>query len=109
MLDAQKTEHGPEVPSYQMFDSLHGAVLRWRTPALSQRRGRPDRAVGLTHPRSERRSLLRTPDVYAFALSAQGADQPAGTGNLNDVQTDFFQLVTQGGIIAESVLVLLLV
>jgi biopolymer transport protein TolQ len=52
---------------------------------------------------------LRTPDVYAFALSAQGADQPAGTGNLNDVQTDFFQLVTQGGIIAESVLVLLLI
>ena len=51
---------------------------------------------------------MRTPDVYAFALSAQGA-QPAGTGPLNEVDTDFFQLLTQGGIIAGSVLVLLLI
>jgi len=51
---------------------------------------------------------LRTPDVYAFALQAQGA-QPAGTGPQNDVQTDFFKLLTQGGIIAEAVLVLLLI
>jgi biopolymer transport protein TolQ len=49
---------------------------------------------------------LRTPDIYAFALGAQGAEQPAGTG---EVQTDFFQLLTQGGIIAEAVLVLLLI
>ena len=48
---------------------------------------------------------MRTPDVYAFALSAQG--EPAGTGT--EVQTDFFQLLTQGGLIAETVLVLLLV
>jgi biopolymer transport protein TolQ len=52
---------------------------------------------------------LRTPDVYAFALLAQGAEQPAGTGQLPEVQTDFFKLLTQGGIIAEAVLVLLLI
>ena len=52
---------------------------------------------------------MRTPDVYAFALLAQGAEQPAGTGQLPEVQTDFFQLLTQGGIIAEAVLVLLLI
>ena len=52
---------------------------------------------------------MRTPDVYAFALRAQGAEQPAGTGQLPEVQTDFFQLLTQGGIIAEAVLVLLLI
>ena len=45
-------------------------------------------------------------DISAFALTAQTAEQPAGTG---DVQTDFFQLLTQGGAIAEIVLVLLLV
>ena len=45
-------------------------------------------------------------DISAFALIAQTAEQPAGTG---DVQTDFFQLLTQGGAIAEIVLVLLLV
>jgi biopolymer transport protein TolQ len=49
--------------------------------------------------------LLRI-DISAFALSAQTAEQPAGTG---EVQTDFFQLLTQGGAIAEIVLVLLLV
>ena len=52
---------------------------------------------------------MRTPDVYAFALLAQGAEQPAGTGQLPEVQTDFFKLLTQGGIIAEAVLVLLLI
>ena len=52
---------------------------------------------------------MRTPDVYAFALLAQGAEQPAGTGQLPEVQTDFFQLLTQGGLIAEAVLVLLLI
>ena len=45
-------------------------------------------------------------DISAFALTAQTAEQPAGTG---EVQTDFFQLLTQGGAIAEVVLVLLLV
>ena len=45
-------------------------------------------------------------DISAFALTAQTAEQPAGTG---DVQTDFFQLLTQGGAIAQIVLVLLLV
>jgi biopolymer transport protein TolQ len=52
---------------------------------------------------------LHTPDVYAFALLAQSAEQPAGTGALNEVQTDFFQLLTQGGVIAGAVLVLLLI
>jgi biopolymer transport protein TolQ len=51
---------------------------------------------------------LRTPDFYAFALMAQGAE-PAGTGPQPDVQTDFFKLLTQGGAIAEAVLVLLLI
>ena len=45
-------------------------------------------------------------DISAFALLAQGADQPAGTG---EVHTDFFQLVTQGGAIAQIVLVILLI
>jgi biopolymer transport protein TolQ len=49
------------------------------------------------------------PDVYALALFAQGAEEPAGTGQLNEVQTDFFQLLTQGGIIAEAVLIMLLI
>ena len=52
---------------------------------------------------------MRTPDFYAFALIAQGGEQPAGTGPLNDVQTDFFKLLTQGGIIAEAVLIILLI
>ena len=52
---------------------------------------------------------MRTPDFYAFALVAQGAEQPAGTGSLTDVQTDFFKLLTQGGFIAEAVLVLLVI
>ena len=45
-------------------------------------------------------------DFSAVALIAQTADQPAGTG---DVQTDFFQLLTQGGAIAQVVLVILLI
>ena len=45
-------------------------------------------------------------DIAAFALIAQGTDQPAGTG---EVQTDFFQLITQGGAIAQIVLVILLI
>ena len=45
-------------------------------------------------------------DISAVALIAQTADQPAGTG---DVQTDFFQLLTQGGAIAQIVLVILLI
>ena len=45
-------------------------------------------------------------DISAFALMAQVADQPAGTG---DTQTDFFQLLTQGGAIASVVLGILLV
>ena len=45
-------------------------------------------------------------DISAVALIAQTADQPAGTG---DVQTDFFQLLTQGGAIAQVVLVILLI
>ncbi len=48
---------------------------------------------------------MRTPDFYAFALTARGAEQPAGTG---DVQIDFFNLLTQGGVIAQTVLALLL-
>jgi biopolymer transport protein TolQ len=45
-------------------------------------------------------------DISAFALLAQTAEQPAGTG---DVHTDFFQLLTQGGAIAQIVLVILLI
>ena len=45
-------------------------------------------------------------DISAFALMAQAAEQPAGTG---DVETNFFQLLTQGGAIAQIVLVLLLI
>ncbi len=44
--------------------------------------------------------------MSAFALMAQAADQPAGTG---EVQTDFFKLLSQGGAIAEIVLVILLI
>jgi biopolymer transport protein TolQ len=49
---------------------------------------------------------LRTPDMSAFALMAQAADQPAGTG---EVQTDFFQLLGEGGAIEQVVLVILLI
>ena len=45
-------------------------------------------------------------DISAFALMAQTADQPAGTG---EVQTDFFQLITEGGTIALIVLIILLI
>ena len=45
-------------------------------------------------------------DISAFALMAQTAEQPAGTG---EVQTDFLQLITQGGAIAQIVLVILLI
>ena len=55
--------------------------------------------------RFSRRLLLRI-DISAFALMAQAAEQPAGTG---DAQTDFYQLLTQGGAIAQIVLVILLI
>lgn len=45
-------------------------------------------------------------DLSTFALMVQTVDQPAGTG---DVETDFFQLVTEGGAIAQIVLVILLI
>lgn len=44
--------------------------------------------------------------MSAFALMAQGPDQPAGTG---EAQTDLLQLITQGGAIAQIVLVTLLI
>jgi biopolymer transport protein TolQ len=50
-------------------------------------------------------ACLHTPDVSAFALMVQGAEGPAGTG---EVQTDFFQLLGEGGAIAQVVLVILL-
>ena len=49
---------------------------------------------------------MHTPDISAFALMVQGADQPAGTG---EVQTDFIQLLGEGGAIAQIVLVILLI
>ena len=49
---------------------------------------------------------MYTPDVSAFALQVQGAEGPAGTG---DVQTDFFQLLGEGGAIAQVVLVILII
>ena len=45
-------------------------------------------------------------DISAFALMAQTAERPAGTGEVN---TDFYQLLTQGGAIAQIVLVILLI
>ena len=48
---------------------------------------------------------MHTPDISALALMMQGAEQPAGTG---DVQTDFFRLVGEGSAIAQVVLVILL-
>jgi len=44
--------------------------------------------------------------MSAFALMAQAADQPAGAG---EIQTDFFQLINQGGAIPKIVLVILLI
>jgi biopolymer transport protein TolQ len=67
-------------------------------------RGGVVRTAGL-NPFRERRALLHTPDLSALALILQGAEQPAGTG---DVQTDFFQLLGEGGAIAQIVLVVLL-
>src|SRR5690349_15140882 len=55
--------------------------------------------------RFSRRLFLRI-DISAFALMAQAAEQPAGTG---EAQTDFYQLLTQGGAIAQIVLVILLI
>ena len=49
---------------------------------------------------------MHTPDMSALALTMQGADQPAGTG---EVQTDFFQLLREGGAIEQTVLVILLI
>jgi biopolymer transport protein TolQ len=43
--------------------------------------------------------------MSALALMMQGAEQPAGTG---EVQTDFFQLLGEGGAIEQTVLVILL-
>jgi biopolymer transport protein TolQ len=44
--------------------------------------------------------------MSTLAVMLQGADQPAGTG---EVQTDFFQLLGEGGAIAQVVLVILLI
>jgi biopolymer transport protein TolQ len=44
--------------------------------------------------------------MSAPALMMQGAEQPAGTG---EVQTDFFQLLGEGGAIEQVVLVILLI
>jgi biopolymer transport protein TolQ len=49
---------------------------------------------------------LHTPEMSALALMMQGAEQPAGTG---EVQTDFIQLLREGGAIEQTVLVILLV
>ena len=49
---------------------------------------------------------MRTPDNSVLALMVQVADQPAGTG---EVQTDFFKLLSEGGAIAQVVLVILLI
>ena len=49
---------------------------------------------------------MHTPVISALALQVQGAEQPAGTG---DVQTDFFQLLGEGGAIAQVVLVILII
>ena len=49
---------------------------------------------------------MHTPEMAAFALMMQGAEQPAGTG---EVQTDFFQLLREGGAIEQTVLVILLI
>ena len=57
-------------------------------------------------PVTSRRLCLHTPDISAFALIVQGAEQPAGTG---EVQTDFFKLLGEGGAIAQVVLVILLI
>ena len=48
---------------------------------------------------------MHTPDISAFALTVQGAEGPAGTGQ---VDTDFFQLLGEGGPIAQVVLVVLI-
>ena len=54
MLDAEETEHGPEVPSYQMFDSAMGrgvtltAYLRCPSGAADQI-GYPKRRI-VTEP-----------------------------------------------------------
>ncbi|HEY0872999.1 MAG TPA: MotA/TolQ/ExbB proton channel family protein [Vicinamibacterales bacterium] len=48
---------------------------------------------------------MHTPDISALAiLMMQGAEGPAGTG---DIETDFFQLLGEGGAIAQVVLVVL--
>ena len=44
--------------------------------------------------------------MSTFALMAQAVDGPAGTG---ETQTDFFQLLSQGGAIAQIVLFILLI
>ena len=49
---------------------------------------------------------LRTPDISVLALMVQDAEQPAGAG---EVQTDFFKLLSEGGTIAQVVLVILLI
>ena len=49
---------------------------------------------------------MHTPQMSAFALMVQGAEGPAGTG---DVQTDFVKLLGEGGAIAQIVLVILLI
>jgi biopolymer transport protein TolQ len=49
---------------------------------------------------------LRTPDISVLALMVQDAEQPAGAG---EVQTDFFKLLSEGGMIAQVVLVILLI
>jgi biopolymer transport protein TolQ len=49
---------------------------------------------------------LRTPDISVLALLVQDAEQPAGAG---EVQTDFFKLLSEGGTIAQVVLVILLI
>ena len=70
-----------------------------------------DRVTGASEvaghePDSFAEGCLHTPDISAFALLVQGTDQPAGTG---EVQTDFIQLLGEGGAIAQIVLVILLI
>ena len=60
----EEAQHGRrEVPSYQMFDSATGGVLRCREPALSQRRVQRSVAEG----------CLRMPGLRPCASGASGA------------------------------------
>ena len=117
ITNGQKTEHRPEVPSYQMFDSVYGACYASRNcavPAAWKWIGRGDAT-----PRTDRIRRLDVENVCRWravcaCLSSRlrflrkSAQPEAGTGELAR-NSDIVRLVADATLVGKVVLLILLI